>query len=42
MSKDVFAYLANRAGLDVVSQELYDFANDGDFIDCVTLVRKKN
>lgn len=40
MSKDIFAYLANRAGLDVVSQELYDWSKDGSFTDCITLVRK--
>ena len=40
MSKDIFAYLVNRVGLEVVSQEIYDWSKDGSFTDCITLIRK--
>ncbi len=39
MSKDLFAYLAYRAGFEVVEQHVFDWiAKD---LDCVSLVRKK-
>lgn len=41
MSKDIFAYLANRACFSVVEQELYDYGNDGKFLDCISLLKKE-
>ncbi|NLL75912.1 MAG: methyltransferase domain-containing protein [Clostridiales bacterium] len=38
MSKDLFAHLCNRAGLDIVEQEIIDFVAPG--LDCITLVKK--
>ena len=40
MSKDLFAYLANRAGLEVLEQQVFDWDTDKD-LDCLTLVQKK-
>lgn len=37
MSKDLFAYLCNRAGLSVVEQEVIDWSSPK--LDCITLVR---
>lgn len=38
MSKDLFAYLCNRAGLNVIEQEVIDWSRPQ--LDCITLVRK--
>jgi ubiquinone/menaquinone biosynthesis C-methylase UbiE len=38
MSKDLFAYLCNRAGLSVIKQEIIDW--DSPQLDCITLVKK--
>lgn len=40
MSKEIFAYLAYRAGLEVVEQQTIDWAGIKD-LDCITLVEKK-
>ena len=40
MSSELFAYLANRAGLKVIGQFLYDWGGIKN-LDCVTLVEKK-
>lgn len=37
MSKELFAYLCNRAGLSVVEQEVINFISPQ--LDCITLVR---
>ena len=39
MSKMLFAYLVNHAGLEVVEQRVIDWAGEKD-MDCITLVRK--
>lgn len=39
MSKDIFAYLANRAGLLVLEQQVIDWGGEKD-LDCITLVEK--
>ena len=38
MSKDIFAYLAYRAGFEIVEQQIIDWDDKG--LDCVSLVRK--
>lgn len=38
MSKDLFAYLCNRAGLSVIQQEVIDWGSPQ--LDCITLVRR--
>lgn len=39
MSKDLFAYLSNRAGLEIIDQFLIDWGGNKD-LDCISLVRK--
>lgn len=39
MSKDIFAYLAYRAGLEIVKQKVIDWGGEPE-LDCITLVRK--
>lgn len=39
MSKDIFAYLCNRAGLKVIAQETIDWGGVKE-LDCITLVEK--
>lgn len=39
MSKDIFAYLANRAGFKILSQEVIDWY-DAKALDCITLLEK--
>lgn len=39
MSKDLFAYLCNRAGLNVIEQKVIDWNHPQ--LDCITLVRKR-
>lgn len=39
MGKDVFAYLANRAGFKILKQEVIDWYEESD-LDCITLVEK--
>lgn len=39
MSKDIFAYLAHRAGFQILSQEVIDWYDSKD-LDCITLLRK--
>ena len=40
MSKQLFAYLANRAGLEVLEQRVINWGNiEG--LDCLTLVEKR-
>ena len=39
MSKDLFAYLAFRAGLEVVEQDVFDWG-DSPSLDCLSLVEK--
>lgn len=38
MSKDIFAYLAYRAGFEIVDQQVFDWGDKE--LDCVSLVRK--
>lgn len=40
MSKSLFAYLANRAGLEVIEQQVIDWGKEKD-LDCITLVEKR-
>lgn len=40
MSKDLFAYLAYRAGFEIVEQHVIDWGGDKD-LDCISLVKKK-
>lgn len=40
MSKDIFAYLAYRAGFEIVEQRIVDWSVPN--LDCLTLVRKNN
>lgn len=39
MSKDIFAHLADRAGLQILEQQLIDWGGIHD-LDCITLLRK--
>ncbi len=39
MSKQLFAYLANRAGLTVLEQRVIDWGKKD--LDCITLVEKQ-
>lgn len=39
MSKDIFAYLANRAGFKILDQQVIDWYDVND-LDCITLVEK--
>ena len=38
MSQELFAYLAYRAGLQIIDQQLIDWAKPNE--DCITLVEK--
>ena len=40
MSKQLFAYLADRAGLEVLEQRVIDWGGKKD-LDCLTLVEKR-
>lgn len=40
MSKELLAHYAAKEGLDVVRQEPVDWAGDGGFIDCFSLLRR--
>jgi len=40
MSKDIFAYLAYRAGFEIVEQRVFDLSWSNQNLDCLTLVRK--
>ena len=40
MSRELFAYLAHRAGLEVLEQQTIDWSGVKD-LDCITLVEKR-
>jgi hypothetical protein len=40
MSKEMLAHYAAKEGLEVVRQEPVDWAGDGSFIDCFSLLRR--
>ena len=40
MSKELLAHYALKEGLEVLRQEPLDWAGDGSFIDCFSLLRR--